>query len=374
MATVTVEIVTVGPTPVAELSQVIDFLNHRQDAFRYAVISDSAVADFAGNAAESFTTDELYGLLYALKQRRRGYHPFLVALVDRRLDGKVYGNLFGSLRQEVDSPHAMAIATLYQIPVLLPNIPPALYIAFELLSFSIRFLYGEGLIHDERRGCVFDRKVNKLEIFDAMRNGRLCPSCEGIVSKALDVDQGIAAERLFEVISEVCRSDNPSRLWDKHIVALLPKVFLCHSSSDRTAVHRIAKSLVDKGCRVWLDAWEIRIGDNIVAKINDGLASSDLLAVALSREAINSEWVMNEWTAKFIMAAGTQNVTVLPLLLEDCTIPPLLRPLRYADFRSPNEYDDTVTNLFEAIRHLHFKIKATPPTEHSRDTAKGGIA
>jgi len=98
------------------------------------------------------------------------------------------------------------------------------------------------------------------------------------------------------------------------------------------------------------------------------------LAVALSREAINSEWVMNEWTAKFIMAAGTQNVTVLPLLLEDCTIPPLLRPLRYADFRSPNEYDDTVTNLFEAIRHLHFKIKATPPTEHSRDTAKGGIA
>lgn len=100
---------------------------------------------------------------------------------------------------------------------------------------------------------------------------------------------------------------------------------------------------------MWFDAWEIRVGDNIVYKINDGLQDSGFLAVVLSRAAMESEWVKKEWTSKFMMAAEERNATVLPILLEDCEIPPLLRPLKFADFRNPENYDLALADVVQAI-------------------------
>jgi hypothetical protein len=51
-------------------------------------------------------------------------------------------------------------------------------------------------------------------------------------------------------------------------------VFLSHSSKDKSIVRAIAERLRADGLRVWLDAWEIRPGDSIPAKIEEGLERS----------------------------------------------------------------------------------------------------
>ncbi|HXO35838.1 MAG TPA: TIR domain-containing protein [Candidatus Acidoferrales bacterium] len=48
-------------------------------------------------------------------------------------------------------------------------------------------------------------------------------------------------------------------------------VFLSHSSKDKAVVHQLAQKLKSDGLRFWLDAWEIRAGDNIPAEIGKGL-------------------------------------------------------------------------------------------------------
>ena len=46
-------------------------------------------------------------------------------------------------------------------------------------------------------------------------------------------------------------------------------VFLSHSSKDKRVVRELAERLKADGLRVWLDAWEIKPGDSIPAKIEE---------------------------------------------------------------------------------------------------------
>jgi hypothetical protein len=55
-------------------------------------------------------------------------------------------------------------------------------------------------------------------------------------------------------------------------------IFLSHSAKDKEVVCTVAERLRADGVRVWLDEWEIRPGDSIPAKIEDGLEHSRVLA------------------------------------------------------------------------------------------------
>ena len=60
-------------------------------------------------------------------------------------------------------------------------------------------------------------------------------------------------------------------------------VFLSHSSKDKAVVRAVAERLRADGLRVWLDEWEIRPGDSIPAKIEEGLEHSRVLVLCMSR-------------------------------------------------------------------------------------------
>ncbi len=71
-------------------------------------------------------------------------------------------------------------------------------------------------------------------------------------------------------------------------------VFLSHSSQDNPVVHALAERLRADGLRVWLDTWEIRPGDSIPAKIEDGLEHSRVLVLCMSENAFGSDWARLE--------------------------------------------------------------------------------
>ena len=58
-------------------------------------------------------------------------------------------------------------------------------------------------------------------------------------------------------------------------------VFLSHSSKDKPVVRDLAQRLKSDGLRVWLDEWEIRPGDMIGLKIEQGLEQSRVLVLAI---------------------------------------------------------------------------------------------
>ena len=55
-------------------------------------------------------------------------------------------------------------------------------------------------------------------------------------------------------------------------------VFLSHSSKDKTVVRELAERLRGDGVRVWFDEWELRPGDSVPAKIEEGLERSRMSA------------------------------------------------------------------------------------------------
>lgn len=65
-----------------------------------------------------------------------------------------------------------------------------------------------------------------------------------------------------------------------------PRVFLSYRSVDRERVRTIAEALLARGIDAWWDAWEIRPGDDFVAKINNGLEECECGAVFLSKASL----------------------------------------------------------------------------------------
>ena len=61
-----------------------------------------------------------------------------------------------------------------------------------------------------------------------------------------------------------------------------PRVFLSHTSTDKVFVRRLAGDLKAHNVGVWLDEWEMRVGDSIVERVQQGIDESVYLAVVLS--------------------------------------------------------------------------------------------
>ncbi|MGA1864682.1 MAG: toll/interleukin-1 receptor domain-containing protein [bacterium] len=126
-----------------------------------------------------------------------------------------------------------------------------------------------------------------------------------------------------------------------------PSVFLSHSSADKAIARRLFGALTDAGVRVWLDEREIRVGDDILDTIERGVKESDYVALLLTPRSIKSRWVMEELNAFRMAQVDEGRKRVLPLLFEDCDLPPLLKSKKYADFR--NDFSSGLRELLYSL-------------------------
>src|SRR5258708_29697361 len=117
----------------------------------------------------------------------------------------------------------------------------------------------------------------------------------------------------------------------------MPTIFLSHTFVDKPFVEKLAKSLVSIGVNVWYDKWEIRIGDSLLWKIEQGIRANEYLGVVLSPDAIASEWVKTELASAWHKQLQSKQIVVLPILYRDCEMPLFLADRKYADFRADYE-------------------------------------
>ena len=117
----------------------------------------------------------------------------------------------------------------------------------------------------------------------------------------------------------------------------MKSVFLSYTSTDKHFVRRLAADLQSRDCEVWFDEWVIKAGDSIVQKIQNGIADSQYLLVILSQKSVSSPWVTVELDAAFFEQTKSRSITVIPIVIDDCEVPPLLKARRYADFRKDYE-------------------------------------
>ena len=125
------------------------------------------------------------------------------------------------------------------------------------------------------------------------------------------------------------------------------QVFISYASADRTIATRIAESLSTAGLRVWFSEWELQPGDSIASRIEEGLAASDVLLVLLSPNAVQSNWVQHEWHADLDSQLRNRAVTLIPVLIDDCELPPALSDRKYIDLRT--DFDNQIKVLIDQL-------------------------
>jgi hypothetical protein len=129
-------------------------------------------------------------------------------------------------------------------------------------------------------------------------------------------------------------------------------IFLSHTHSDKPFVHQLKTALNKRGVTdVWVDEAEILIGDSLTRKIEEGLTKTRYFGVVLSPRSIKSRWVQKELETAMSKEIETGSVVVLPLLLEECELPPFLKGKLYADFTSPTAFAESLEKL---LRRLAF--------------------
>jgi CheY-like chemotaxis protein len=97
-------------------------------------------------------------------------------------------------------------------------------------------------------------------------------------------------------------------------------VFICHASEDReTVVNPLVMALEASGITVWQDRAEIRWGDSIVRKIEEGLLVSRYVIAVLSVHSIGKPWPRRELASALSGEISDGVVKVLPLVVGDAT-------------------------------------------------------
>ena len=111
-------------------------------------------------------------------------------------------------------------------------------------------------------------------------------------------------------------------------------VFISYSSDDKAVVRAVAERLRADGLRVWFDEWEVKVGDSIPAKIEEGLEHSRVLLLCMSANAFGSDWARLESGTFRFRDPLNKDRRFIPLRLDDARAPGSLAQFRYVDWRA----------------------------------------
>ena len=141
-----------------------------------------------------------------------------------------------------------------------------------------------------------------------------------------------------------------------------PAAFISYSRADSEFVMRLTADLKQAGASVWLDQVDIQPGERWDHVIEGALDVSPLMLVILSSNSVESMNVMDE-----VSFALEKQKTVIPIVIQDCSIPFRLRRIQYADFRV-----DYAHGFNSLLGHLGAKSAApvAPPAASSAGDAE----
>jgi hypothetical protein len=130
----------------------------------------------------------------------------------------------------------------------------------------------------------------------------------------------------------------------KHVAT----VFVSHRSPDIDRAERLALSIRAAGHEVWLDRWQLRVGDSVVGGIDRGLADANYLVLCYSSLDVTAPWTAREWMSTLARQLEGADVRLLPVRLSGGEPPAVLADIRYADLVS--DWDGGVRELLAALR------------------------
>lgn len=111
-----------------------------------------------------------------------------------------------------------------------------------------------------------------------------------------------------------------------------PRVYLAHGAADAEVAERFAEALREHGVRAWLAEWDVGLGQVIVAKHEEAIASAEVSLVLLTRAGLGDDWMRQVYAAMLTQAVADPGRLVIPVMdgVGYEQLPPMLRVRRGA--------------------------------------------
>jgi len=250
MAVLPVEFVAIGDVPLGDVTRAAELANEVQSEFTFVPIHETCAAEIRQYAFRRWTTTELFVLLDDFRLKIRGFHPYLIAIIDADLSGPKFCNLFGS--HEAD--RGLAAITIANVPsIVIPTDRMAAYFVYYFARYTLSFISPGHTNHDDSRGCVFDRKIRKHDLLDSMRARALCDDCRKMLignSTRMTAQQFASLDTLFALSGKLLDQQTGSE--DMPKTDTKPRVFV-GSSAEGLKVARAIQSALNYDC--YMELW-----------------------------------------------------------------------------------------------------------------------
>ena len=143
-----------------------------------------------------------------------------------------------------------------------------------------------------------------------------------------------------------------------------PDIFISHSSRDKAAALRLATTLNFCTLDVWLDDWELEVGQSLTDEIAKAMEDSRFIAILITENYNTTVWTKTEYKKALAREQKEGRNVMLPLIVGEAQIPDFIEDKIYIDLRT--DYFSGITKLVGMIHGLSkFRISRalaeTPP-------------
>jgi hypothetical protein len=115
----------------------------------------------------------------------------------------------------------------------------------------------------------------------------------------------------IEIRAELARLTPPPAVAPADAAA---DVFICHASEDKDDIALpLANALIARGYTVWLDKFVLKLGDRLLDRIDDGIASCRFGIVILSPKFFEKKWTKRELSGLAAREDAEERPLILPI-------------------------------------------------------------
>ncbi|KAB8142239.1 hypothetical protein F8S13_14700 [Chloroflexia bacterium SDU3-3] len=196
MARLPIEIVDISRSIPEALEQTIQLANSIQEEFLFTYLPNDEEHYFYPYDFAKLNTNDFFETINKIRHSLRGYHPYIIPIVNSFISGSRLTNLFGSHKAD----QGIAFFTINGVfGDIIPSDRIHCYILYYLARYSLSFVAPKHNNHDETRSCVFDRKISKLDILKSMKNRAFCDDCR----KSLIKDDNIITSKQISALDSL---------------------------------------------------------------------------------------------------------------------------------------------------------------------------
>jgi nucleoside phosphorylase len=186
-----IEVLSVGESSDAKIGEVAQILNAVQDEFKFHLPPEARRQDGAAFLQDEYQTEQVWDFLKDYRANAKGHRPYLIAVVNGKLNSKDYSNLFGSHRAK----DGLAVITLRDHQQFTDSFRS--FLCYYFIRYALSFVCPELKSHQQTRDCFFDFKQNKKDLDGSLRSGAFCNNCQKALAKKFNPEIRDAITKLI---------------------------------------------------------------------------------------------------------------------------------------------------------------------------------